>query len=63
MCETLGEGWKRLFEQYIKCYDAISVLYENGIFDEEEKAVHEHNLMFQIIKTMKFEVEGTQHDF
>lgn len=52
----MGEGWKRLFEQYIKCYDAISVLYENGIFDEEEKAVHEHNLMFQIIKTMKMEI-------
>lgn len=49
--------WKQIFEEYVKCYEAIQILARKGIFDEEEKAVHEHNLLYEIIETMKQEVE------
>ena len=49
--------WKDIFKEKIKCYEAIQLLEKNGIFDEEEKVVHEHNLLFEIIVTMKTEVE------
>ena len=49
--------WKSIFLKYIKCYEAIETLYNYGIFDGEEKAVHEHNVLFNIIETMKTEVE------
>jgi len=41
------------FYKYVLCYDAIQTLANNGITDEEEKAVHEHNLLFQIIERFK----------
>lgn len=50
-------AWKRIFVEYIKCYESIQILERNGIFDEEEKAVHEHNLLFNIIETMRSETE------
>lgn len=53
----MREVWKSIFEKYIKCYEAIETLHMNGILDEEEKAVHEHNLLFNIVETMKTEVE------
>lgn len=52
----MGEAWKIIFERYIECYGAIQTLFWNGIFDEEEKTTHEHNLMVQIIETMKREI-------
>lgn len=54
------KSWHKIFKQYIECYTAIQTLEKNGIFDEEEKAVHEHNLLFQIIETMKSEIEGRE---
>lgn len=53
----MNEVWNRIFKRYIKCYEAIEVLAMEGIIDEEEKSVHEHNLLFNIIETMKTEVE------
>ena len=53
----MDEIWKKIFLKYIDCYKAIQILEENGIFDGEEKEVHEHNLLFEIIGTMKSEVE------
>lgn len=52
----MNEVWKNIFKEYIKSYEAIQTLECNGIFDEEEKAVHEHNLLFNIIETMKDEL-------
>lgn len=53
----MNEVWKNIFKEYIKSYEAIQTLERNSIFDEEEKAVHEHNLLFSIIETMKQETE------
>ena len=53
----MDEIWRKIFQKYIDCYKAIQTLEENGIFDEEEKAAHEHNLLFEIVETMKSEVE------
>lgn len=47
---------KSIFNKYLKCYEAIQVLHDNGILDEEEKAVHEHNLLHSIIVMMDSEV-------
>ena len=43
------------FKANIKCFDAIQTLSHYGLFDEEEKAAHEHNLLFKIVETMKNE--------
>lgn len=53
----MNSTWKIMFEKYIDSYNAIQILHENGIFDEEEKAVHEHNLLHKIITTMESEVD------
>ena len=64
-CKQKNKGWKyrmnemckNIFKRYIKCYMAIQTLAENSIFDEEEKAVHEHNLLNSIMVTMQEEIE------
>ena len=53
----MNKVWKNIFEKYIGCYEAIQLLERESIFDEEEKAVHEHNLLYNIIETFKSEVE------
>lgn len=53
----MGEVWKAIFRKYIDSYKAIQTLHENGIMDEEEKAVNEHNLLHNIMVTMESEVE------
>ena len=53
----MNEVWKNIFKENIACYEAIQLLARNGIFDEEEKVVHEHNLLFEIIETMRSETE------
>lgn len=55
--KTMNDIYKNIFKRYIKCYMAIQTLAENGLFDEEEKAAHEHNLLHNIIVTMESEVE------
>ena len=40
------------FANYVGSYDAICVLQNNGILNEEEVQVCEHNLLFQIIQMM-----------
>ena len=44
------------FINYIDSYKSIQILSNNGIMDEEEKAVYEHNLLHDIIATMKTEI-------
>ena len=45
------------FKANIKCFYAIQTLSDYGIFDEEEKAAYEHNLLFNIIKVMENELK------
>lgn len=52
----MSEGWKNIFRKCIDSYNAIQTLKENGILDEEEVNVCEHNLLFNIVVTMKSEV-------
>lgn len=54
----MSQAWKVIFKEYVECYNAIQLLTRKGIFDEEEKNVHEHNLLFEIIVTMQAETEG-----
>lgn len=52
----MGELLKDVFKEYIAGFEGIQVLARIGVFDEEEKAIHEHNLLFNIIDTMRSEV-------
>ena len=52
----MGELLKDVFKEYIAGFEGIQVLARIGVFDEEEKAIHEHNLLFNIIDTMRNEV-------
>ena len=58
----INEVWKSIFRKYVACYNAINLLAHEGILDEEEKAVHEHNLLFEIIETMRSETEEQSID-
>ena len=52
----MNDMLKGIFAKYLKCYKAIQVLHDNGIFDEEEKSVHEHNLLHSIMIMVESEV-------
>lgn len=52
----MNDMLKGIFAKYLKCYEAIQVLRDNGIFDEEEKSVHEHNLLHSIMVVVESEV-------
>lgn len=52
----MNEAIENFFEKSIKSYEAIETLSHNGLFDEEEKTVHEHNLLFGIIDMMRSEL-------
>ena len=54
----MSETWKNIFRKYTDSYKAIQTLHENGIMNKEEKAVHEHNLLHNIMVTMESEVEA-----
>ena len=54
----MNEAWIRMCKDYIKIYEEIQFLHEKSIFDEEEKAVYEHNLLHDIIETFRSEVEN-----
>lgn len=56
----MSEVWKSIFEEYVQCYEAIETLWRNSIFDDEEKEVHEHNLLHGIIETMRSEIESQE---
>lgn len=53
----MNKDWYELAKTCVDCYNAIQILAENGILDEEEKAVYEHNLLVDIIMTFASEVE------
>ena len=53
----MNEAWKNFSKKCIESYDALQTLNANGLMLEEEKAVHEHNLLVEILSTMKTEVD------
>lgn len=53
----MNEAWKNFSKKCIESYDSLQTLEANGLIDEEEKAVHEHNLLFEILSIMKTEVD------
>lgn len=50
--KTKHPDFSNEFANYVGTYDAICILKNNGILDEEEVQVCEHNLLFQIIQMM-----------
>ena len=52
----MNDMLKNIFAKYLKCYEAIQILHDNGIFNEEEKSVHEHNLLHSIMIMVESEV-------
>lgn len=53
----MTEVWKEIMRENVESYKAIQILKNNSILDEEEVAVHEHNLLFSIIETFESELE------
>lgn len=53
----MNDVWKRIFKDYISCYNSIEQLSSSGIIDEEEADKLQIKLLDEIIKTMKSEVE------
>lgn len=53
----MNEAWRMIAKQYIDCYNAIQTLAMYGIIDEEEKTVHEHNLLHEIVGAFEGELE------
>lgn len=45
-------------ETLITGYDALQFLYSISIIDDEEKAVHEHNLLFQTVEYFRQEPQN-----
>ena len=48
----MGEEWRSLIREFVDSYKAIRTLQDNGLMDEDEVAVYEHNLLHNIIKIM-----------
>lgn len=51
------EMWHNIFKNYIELYEAIKTLQKSGIIKEEVISTYEHELLINIIETMKLEVE------
>lgn len=54
----MNEAWKNIFKDYIDSYNAIQTLKRNDLLDDESRVELEQDLLYEIIKTMKTEVEG-----
>ena len=53
----MNEAWKNIFNEYIDCYEAIATLESNGVIGDELSNKLKDNLLYEIIETMKTEVE------
>lgn len=49
--------WHKIFKDYVESWNAIGTLYKNDIIDDEVALAHEHDLLNEIIETMKSEIE------
>lgn len=55
--KNMNEAWKNFSKKCIESYDALQTLNGNGLMTEEEKTIHEHNLLIEILSIMKTEVD------
>lgn len=53
----MNEAWKRIFIDYISCYEAIQILFENNVVDDETSDELEIKLLEEIIGVFRSEVE------
>ena len=50
------EVWHKIFKNYIELYEAIETLHKSDIIKEEVISTHEHELLVDIIETMRSEI-------
>ena len=53
----MNDAWKRIFKDWISCYNSIEQLSSGGIIDEEETDKLQIKLLDEMIETMRSEVE------
>jgi hypothetical protein len=53
----MNETWKRIFIDYISCYESIQILFGNNVVDEETSDELEIKLLEEIIGAFRSEVE------
>ena len=53
----MSDVWKRIFEDWISCYNSIRQLYSSGIIDEDEANELQVKLLYELIETMRSETE------
>lgn len=53
----MSDVWKRIFKDWISCYNSIEQLCSSGIIDEEEESRLQIKLLDELIETMRSEVE------
>jgi hypothetical protein len=53
----MNETWKKIFIDYISCYEAIQILFQNNVVDIEKADELEIKLLDEIIETFRSEVE------
>lgn len=53
----MSDVWKRIFKDWISCYNSIEQLSSSGIIDEEEDTRLQIKLLDELIGTMRSEVE------
>ena len=56
--ERMSDVWKRIFKDWISCYNSIEQLSSSGIIDEEEDDKLQIKLLDEIIETIRSEVEN-----
>ena len=49
--------WHKIFKDYIKCYEGIELLRDNGVVDPEDSLDLKQNLLKEIIEVFREEVE------
>ena len=53
----MNEVWKRICVEYVESYNAINALEKNNITDEEDADKLRLKLLYEIIATMRSEIE------
>ena len=52
----MNETWKRIFKEYVACYDAIDTLVDNDIVEDSGEGLR-NKLLDEIIETMRTEIK------
>lgn len=53
----MNDAWKRIFKEYVACYESIQILESNSIAVDDDAATLRYKLLEDIIETMKTEIE------